>query len=42
VVFHDTPLSSIFLTRLLATFAEVAFVYQRGAVSIPCSWDCTH
>ena len=26
VVFHDTPLSSIFLTRLLATFAEVGFV----------------
>jgi hypothetical protein len=32
VVFHDTPLSSIFLTRLLATFAEVAFVYQLSCV----------
>src|SRR5262245_36300063 len=32
VVFHDTPLSSIFLTRLLATFAEVAFIYQLSQV----------
>ena len=32
VVFHDTPLSSIFLTRLLATIAEVAFVYQLSLV----------
>jgi hypothetical protein len=32
VVFHDTPLSSIFLTRLLATFAEVGFVYQLSVV----------
>ena len=32
VVFHDTPLSSIFLTRLLATFAEVAFIYQLSCV----------
>src|SRR5499426_1002844 len=32
VVFHDTPLSSIFLTRLLATFAEVGFVYQLSDV----------
>jgi hypothetical protein len=32
VVFHDTPLSSIFLTRLLATFAEVGFVYQLSHV----------
>jgi hypothetical protein len=32
VVFHDTPLSSIFLTRLLATFAEVSFVYQLSHV----------
>jgi hypothetical protein len=30
VVFHDTPLSSIFLTRLLATFAEVAFWEELG------------
>lgn len=28
VVFHDTPLSSIFLTRVLATFSEVAYIYQ--------------
>jgi len=32
VVFHDTPLSSIFLTRVLATLAEVAFVYQLSRV----------
>src|SRR5215468_1852971 len=32
VVFHDTLLSSIFLTRLLATFAEVAFIYQLSHV----------
>lgn len=32
VVFHDTALSSIFLTRLLATFAEVGFVYQLSHV----------
>src|SRR4029453_7094480 len=32
VVFHDTPLSSIFLTRLLATLAEVAFIYQLSYV----------
>ena len=32
VVFHDTPLSSIFLTRLLATFAEVGFVYLLSHV----------
>ena len=32
VVFHDTPLSSIFLTRVLATFAEVAFVYMLSHV----------
>ena len=32
VVFHDTPFSSIFLTRLLATFAEVAFIYQLSYV----------
>ncbi|HVN39090.1 MAG TPA: hypothetical protein VMW19_13060 [Myxococcota bacterium] len=32
VVFHDTPLSSIFLTRLLATVTEVAFVYQLSRV----------
>jgi hypothetical protein len=32
IVFHDTPLSSIFLTRLLATFAEVGFVYLLSQV----------
>lgn len=32
VVFHETPLSSIFLTRLLATFAEIAFIYQLSQV----------
>jgi hypothetical protein len=32
VVFHDSPLSSIFLTRLLATFAEVTYIYQFSYV----------
>src|SRR5262245_36697901 len=32
VVFHVTPLSSIFLTRLLATFAEVGFIYLLAYV----------
>jgi hypothetical protein len=32
VVFHDVPLSSIFLTRLLATVTEVAFIYQFSRV----------
>jgi len=32
VVFHATPLSSIFLTRLLATAAEVAYIYQFSHV----------
>ena len=32
VVFHDHFLSSIFLTRLLATVAEVAYVYQFSHV----------
>lgn len=27
VVFHDTPFSSTFLTRVLATFSEVAYIY---------------
>jgi hypothetical protein len=27
IVFHDSPFSSIFLTRLLATFSEVALIY---------------
>lgn len=32
VVFHDSPLSSIFLTRLLATFSEVAYIYLFSRV----------
>lgn len=32
VVFHDTLFSSIFLTRLLATFVEVAWIYQFSRV----------
>jgi hypothetical protein len=32
IVFHDAAFSSIFLTRLLATFAEVAFIYQFSHV----------
>lgn len=32
VVFHDSPLSSIFLTRVLATFSEVAYIYQFSYV----------
>ncbi|MCP4424965.1 MAG: hypothetical protein GY803_10765 [Chloroflexi bacterium] len=28
IVFHNFPLSSIFLTRLLATFSEIALIYQ--------------
>ncbi len=32
IVFHDSPLSSIFLTRLLATFSEVALIYQLAYV----------
>jgi hypothetical protein len=32
IVFHDSPLSSIFLTRLLATFSEVALIYQLSHV----------
>jgi len=32
VVFHDSPLSSIFLTRLLATFAEIGFVSLLATV----------
>lgn len=31
-VFHDSPLSSIFLTRLFATFSEVALIYQLAYV----------
>ena len=32
IVFHDSPLSSIFLTRCLATFSEVAYIYQFSYV----------
>ena len=32
VVFHDTLLSSIFLTRLLATLAEIGFIYLLSCV----------
>jgi hypothetical protein len=32
VVLHDSPLSSVFLTRLLATFSEVALIYQFSHV----------
>ena len=32
IVFHDSPFSSIFLTRLLATFSEVAYIYQFSHV----------
>uniref|UniRef100_A0A0G4G6R1 Uncharacterized protein n=1 Tax=Chromera velia CCMP2878 TaxID=1169474 RepID=A0A0G4G6R1_9ALVE len=34
VVLHDTPLSSIFLTRLLATFSEVAWLLLLGLVAM--------
>jgi len=32
IVLHDSPLSSIFLTRLLATFSEVALIYQLATL----------
>ena len=32
VVFHDSPLSSIFPTRVLATFSEVAYIYEFSHV----------
>jgi hypothetical protein len=32
VVLHDSPFSSIFLTRVLATFSEVTYVYQFSYV----------
>ncbi len=34
VVFHDSRLSSIFVTRVLATFVEVAYIYQFSHVPI--------
>ena len=43
IVFHKSPLSSVFLTRVLATFSEVALIYQLAwvirALNIPqVSW----
>ena len=32
IVFHNSPFSSIFVTRFLATFAEVAYIYQFSHV----------
>ena len=32
IVFHDSLFSSIFLTRLLATFSEVAYIYLLSYV----------
>src|SRR5262245_34335561 len=32
VVLHDSPLSSIFATRLLATFSEVAYIFLLSHV----------
>jgi hypothetical protein len=32
IVFHDSPFSSIFLTRLLATVSEVAYIYLLSYV----------
>jgi hypothetical protein len=32
IVFHGSPLSSIFLTRLFATFSEVAYIYLLSHV----------
>jgi len=32
IVFHNSLFSSIFLTRLLATFSEVAFIYLLSHV----------
>jgi hypothetical protein len=32
IVFHDTLLSSIFLTRFLATFSEIAYIFQLAYV----------
>jgi hypothetical protein len=32
IVFHDSPASSIFLTRTLATFSEVAYIFQFSEV----------
>lgn len=32
IVFHDSPLSSIFATRLLATFSEVAYIFLFSSV----------
>eukprot|EP01084_Bolivina_argentea_P037992 70241_1 len=32
IVLHDSPISSIFWTRVLATFSEIAWIYQLSAV----------
>jgi hypothetical protein len=32
IVFRNSPLSSIFITRLLATFSEIALIYQHAYV----------
>src|SRR5215510_466228 len=32
VVFHNSPFSSIFLTRLFATFSEIAYIYLLSHV----------
>ncbi|MDP6936029.1 MAG: hypothetical protein QGF36_01220 [Candidatus Marinimicrobia bacterium] len=32
IVFHDSILSSVFLTRLLATFSEIAMIYQLSVL----------
>jgi len=32
IVFHNSPLSSVFLTRLFATFSEVALIYQLAHI----------
>ena len=32
IVFHDSPFSSVFLTRFFATFSEVALIYQLAYV----------
>ncbi len=40
VVFHDSPFSSIFLTRLLATFSEVTYIYLFSHVIRLLNVDC--
>jgi len=43
LIFHNSPFSSIFLTRLLATFSETALIYQlsyvlKSSYITPSSW----